>query len=72
MNGSYQNHGRRLWQKVECKKCHTKIVFLLTKNNKFIPVDLKTTDPNDVAFDHTRHTSHFATCTEPEFFRRKK
>lgn len=57
---------------VQCQKCKAPMVFLLTRNNRRIPIDASTVRAGDVMFDHTRHVSHFATCPAAAHFRKKK
>lgn len=54
-----------------CKGCGMEIVFLPTKNGKYIPVDYSTYD-NDEMFDPRFHTAHFATCTKAKDFRKER
>lgn len=64
-----------------CKSCNEKIVFLKTKNNKYIPVNWKSLLMQDkrnylenvkVIFNPDRgHISHFATCPNSSKFRKK-
>lgn len=66
--------------RTSCKGCGADIYFMKTKNDKLIPVDMKTIDVidrvamdngRDVLFDSKRgHISHFATCPKAERFRR--
>lgn len=55
----------------KCRECNAEVVFVLTKNNIKMPVDAETYHGEKV-FDHTIHRSHFATCTEPDKFRKDK
>lgn len=61
-------HERRI---VRCKTCRARIIFLRTGAGKKIPVDADTVEPEDKTFDHERHVSHFATCSEADHFRRR-
>ena len=36
------------------------------------PGTLQPVGPDDLEFDHKRHTSHFATCPEADRFRRRR
>lgn len=56
---------------VKCRACGADIVFMKTAKGKIIPVNADTVSDGDEQFDYKRHTSHFATCTKPESFRRK-
>lgn len=60
-------HERRI---VRCSSCRARIIWLLTKNLKPMPVDADSVGPADTEFDHTRHMSHFATC--PNAFKHRK
>ena len=68
----------------KCRQCGAKIVWCLTKNEKWIPVDMISLPEDDKAllidrwregdntplrFNPEKHISHFATCTKPERFR---
>ena len=61
-------HERRI---VRCSSCRAKIIWLLTKNLKPMPVDADTVEPADSQFDRERHKSHFATCPNANQHRRK-
>ena len=59
-----------------CKKkgCDSKIIFVKTPNDKFMPVDAKperriVIDENQLARSVTTWTPHWATCTDPDSFR---
>lgn len=53
-----------------CKACHRSIIFLRTRKDRPIPVDVETWRAGDVFYDDTRHVSHFKTCTTPKTFSR--
>jgi hypothetical protein len=53
-----------------CRRCHAPIVWLNTKTKKVMPVNADGVREGDTEFDHTRHTSHFATCKFADYFRR--
>lgn len=59
------------WEVKQCRACEADIVYLRTKNGKTMPVDAKGVLRDDYQFDHARHTSHFATCSDPERFRKR-
>jgi hypothetical protein len=61
-------HERRI---VRCGSCQAKIIWLLTKNLKPMPVDADAVLPADTKYDHKRHVSHFATCPNAAHHRRK-
>lgn len=56
-----------------CRKCGAQIVFLQSKSStKKVPVDAATTKDGDWFYDpKAGHISHFATCSSPDFFRKK-
>jgi hypothetical protein len=45
-----------------CKSCNAKIIWMLTKNLKHIPIDADTVEAGDTQLDLSKHKSHFATC----------
>jgi len=55
-----------------CRACRAAIVYLKTKTGKSMPVNAETVMAVDTVFDHTRHTSHFATCPKADEFRKSK
>jgi len=55
-----------------CRSCSAPIRWLLTAAGKYMPVDARTADETDVHFDHRKHTSHFATCSDPNRWRKRK
>lgn len=57
---------------VRCRECDEYIVFLPTSTGKTMPVDADSVNEGDEEFDPKRHTSHFATCSKPERFRRPR
>lgn len=54
----------------ECRACRSKIVWLKTTNDRSIPVEPQGVAPGTIFFDYHKHTSHFATCTRREVFKR--
>lgn len=61
--------------------CKIKIIMLLTKNGKKIPVDYDSLTTEDkyemlhgakIIYRKNEHMTHFATCTEPNRFRKNK
>lgn len=55
---------------VDCRACKAPIVFLRTATpGRYQPCDAATVQDGDTLFDHTRHTSHFATCPAASRFR---
>lgn len=72
---------------MKCTACKKKIVFCLTKNDNRIPVDADTLTEEDklwlinrrkenynelLPFRYGEHIAHFATCTNPDYFRKEK
>lgn len=47
---------------IACRYCNASITFLRTKNNKFMPVDIDSVDPDDIEYDSSKHAAHFANC----------
>ena len=54
-----------------CKSCGEPIRWLLTPRGKYMPADASSTEDTDKEFDVNRHTSHFATCGQADFWRRR-
>lgn len=62
----------------KCRACGAEIVFLRcatvnkrTGKRSLMPVDAGKVERNDFEFDPTRHTSHFATCSDPDRFSKR-
>lgn len=56
----------------KCRACNAEIIFLLTKNEKRIPINGDTYSAGETRFDPAKHTSHFATCPKAAQFRKGK
>lgn len=57
----------------ECRSCQAEIVFLRTGQGKQIPVDAETVTEGDELFEpRSGHVSHFATCNDPDRFRKER
>lgn len=57
----------------ECQSCQAEIVFLKTGKGKSIPVDAETVTEGDELFEpKSGHVAHFATCDDPDRFRRER
>lgn len=54
-----------------CIACTQAIIFLPTQRGTRMPCDAATVALADVAYDHKRHKSHFATCPNAKDFRKK-
>lgn len=54
-----------------CRDCGKTIRWLLTTNNKPMPVNAETTMPDDTIFDNKRHVPHWADCPNGATFRKK-
>jgi hypothetical protein len=63
-----EKHERRI---TRCRACNQRIIFLETSSGKKMPVDADTVEPDDDEFDGSRHTTHFSTCTKPDYFRKR-
>lgn len=59
-------------QPLKCRSCGARIVFLVTSTGKAMPVDADTVQPTDLAFDHQRHRSHYATCPNANDWRKSR
>jgi hypothetical protein len=58
---------------LNCKSCQARIVFLENPaTGRVVPVDADTVEAFDDAFDSSRHTSHFKTCSDPGKHSRKR
>ena len=60
-----------------CRSCGADIVFLKTKKNRRMPVNVVPTEPafrgpnnGEILFVYGEHQSHFQTCDKPERFRK--
>lgn len=57
----------------DCRSCGESIIFLKTSSGKSIPVNAETVTEGDELFEpKSGHLSHFATCDDPERFRRER
>lgn len=70
-NDTTEAHERRI---TRCKTpgCNARIIFLETAAGKRIPVDADTVEPHHEQFEHSKHVSHFATCTDASAHRRAR
>lgn len=70
-DGTTEAHERRI---VRCTKkaCNARIIFLPTPNGKQMPVDADTVEAADDEYAPGRHISHFATCADPNAFRKPR
>ena len=69
INDTTEAHEKRIKR---CLACRARIIFLPTNNNRTMPVDADTVKPEHDEYDpKAGHVSHFATCTEPDAFRRR-
>ena len=57
---------------VLCTSCGAQMIFLSTNTGRRMPVNADTVSPEDTEFDPTRHKSHFASCTNPNKYRKKR
>ena len=53
-----------------CRSCGVEIVWLMTKNGRWMPVEPETVEEGDDEYDQTKHTSHFDTCPDSAAYRR--
>lgn len=56
----------------QCKSCGADIVWLVTKNNKMIPIDADTVVEGEEIFDSDTMTTHFETCPDAGAWRKEK
>jgi len=67
---------------MRCKACGERIIFLITKNKKWIPVDMDSISEEDISymasrneddplleFKYGEHITHFTTCPNADDFR---
>lgn len=57
---------------VRCRGCNARIIWFATHNNRRMPVDADTVEPQDDTLDLNKHISHFSTCPNAGDFRRKR
>ena len=66
--------------KTICKACKAPIWMVHTVKGKYMPVDASSVtngdlmlldQTGDLVYIHSKHVSHFATCTNPSAFRKK-
>jgi hypothetical protein len=62
-------HERRI---VRCRSCRARIVWLDTNNNRRMPVDADTVDPEDTEYEQGKHVCHFTTCPQADEWRRRR
>ena len=64
-----ERHEKRI---TRCRSCRARIVWLKTENNKNMPVDADTVEPDDEIFvPGGDMISHFATCPNANQHRRR-
>jgi hypothetical protein len=68
-DGTTEAHERRI---VRCRTCHAKIVFLPTPGGKQMPVDADTVAPEHERYIAGTHTSHFVTCEQANYHRKRR
>lgn len=70
LSTSYRHHPFE----TQCSGCGALIVWFRTASGKRMPVNAETTKPTDAEhqLDLKRHTSHFATCSKANEFRRSR
>lgn len=52
-----------------CRNCGDPIRWLLTPNGRMMPTNAEAVGPGETHFDRDRHTSHFGTCRQLDFWR---
>ena len=57
---------------VLCTTCYQPIVFLPTGKGNMMPINAETVEPQDTVYEHGRHVSHFASCTNPAKYRKPR
>lgn len=64
-----------------CESCGAEIYFCTTKKGKLIPVNSESLDvyervamdnDREIKFVFNKHISHFATCSNANYYRKKK
>ena len=53
-----------------CRACGAPIRWLLTPLGRLMPSDAAAVGADETHFDHTRHTSHFASCRQADMWRK--
>ena len=61
---------KNLFQK--CRACKAPIVWMVTKNKRWTPVDVESIKTDEVIFNPKTMISHFASCEFADKFRKKK
>lgn len=64
----------------QCRSCGAEVMWVLTKNDKRMPIDASSANeeerarvlPGAIAHDPKRHISHFATCPESTKWRKSR
>lgn len=76
-------HGKRAIGKpiiCDAKDCGKKIIYLPTRAGNWMPTDFESIPPSDlheinlggvVFYNKENHMTHFATCSDPDRFRKK-
>lgn len=83
LDTSESNQGKKVSaiRPTHCTECNKRIVFLKTKSGNSMPVDYSSLTGADlhkissglvVMYRYGVHVSHFATCSNPSRFRKKK
>jgi len=54
-----------------CKGCGAKIIYLPTRNNSVMPIDVESYQDGDEAYLPKKHVSHFTTCPKAKDFSHK-
>ncbi len=56
----------------KCRSCGAEILWKKTKEGKFMPVDIGSTESTEAVFDPATMKSHFATCPDAGKWRKPK
>ena len=54
-----------------CLSCGAAIVWMMTVNNRRMPVNAETVESGETIYMHGKHVSHFATCPQSDQWRKK-
>ena len=54
-----------------CRSCGARIVWMMTSNNRRMPVNAETAEHGETIYEHGRHVSHFSTCPQANQWRKR-
>lgn len=54
-----------------CRSCGAQIIWMMTVNNRRMPVNADSAEPGETMYEHGKHVSHFSTCPQGDRWRKK-